>query len=67
MSEFVAASADPSALAFPHTNPIGRMIGALRAIFVSSSTDARPARRHYPPLLTDAEEHSAMAREMYRL
>ncbi|MGW4340306.1 hypothetical protein ACWEK5_47200 [Rhodococcus koreensis] len=67
MSDFVAAPADPPAAALPHTNPTARMIGAVRAVFVSSSKDARPARRSYPPLRTDADEQAAMAREMYRL
>ena len=44
-----------------------RAIGAsLRAAFVTSSNEARPKRRHYPPR-NDFLEDSSMAREMLRL
>src|SRR4030088_2419228 len=44
-----------------------RVIGAtLRAVFVASTEDTRPKRRHYPSR-NDYLEDSRMAREMLRL
>ena len=39
---------------------------ALRGMFLTSTADARPARRHYPSRL-EFLEHAAMSREMDRL
>ena len=39
---------------------------AVRGVFATSSADARPERRHYPPRATYLE-YSRMAREMHRL
>lgn len=67
MSSFAATHAHRPIVVFPHLHPTRRMLGALRALVATSSSDARPAPRHYPPLRSDADERCAMAREMYRL
>jgi hypothetical protein len=60
---FSTAAAVPS----PRTKPARRVIAALRAMFLSSTEDARPAPRHYPPRRDAFLEEAAMAREMRRL
>ena len=56
-----------AAVSLPRTKPSRRVITALRAMFLSSSEDARPAPRHYPPRRDAFLEQAAMAREMRRL
>jgi hypothetical protein len=56
-----------AAVAMPRTKPTRRVVAALRAMFLSSSEDARPERRHIPPRRDNFLEQAAMAREMYRL
>jgi hypothetical protein len=56
-----------AAVPLPRTKPTRRLIAALRATFLSSSRDTRPARRRYSPRRDSFLEDAAMAREMYRL
>ena len=56
-----------AAVALPRTKPSHKLIAALRAMFLSSSEDAPPARRHYPPRRDAFLEEAAMKREMHRL
>lgn len=56
-----------AAVPLPRTKPPRRVIAALRAMFLSSSGDARPAPRHYPPRRDAFLEDAALAREMRRL
>jgi hypothetical protein len=56
-----------AAVSLPRTKPTRRVIATLRAMFRSSSEDARPIPRHYPPRREAFLEEAAMAREMYRL
>jgi hypothetical protein len=56
-----------AAVPLPRTKPIRRVIAALRAMFLSSPADARPAPRPYPPRRDAFLEQAAMAREMHRL
>jgi hypothetical protein len=56
-----------AAVSLPRAKPTRRAISALRAMFLSSSEDARPAPRHYPPRRDAFLEQAAMAREMHRL
>jgi len=51
----------------PRAKPSHKLIAALRAMFLSSSEDAPPARRHYPLRREAFFEEAAMAREMHRL
>jgi hypothetical protein len=56
-----------AAVPLPRTKPTRGVIAALRAMFVSSSTDVPSAPRHYPPRRDAFLEDAAMAREMRRL
>jgi hypothetical protein len=56
-----------AAVPLPRTKRTGRVIAALRAMFLSSPADARPARRSYPPRRDPFLEQAAMSREMHRL
>ena len=48
------------------TGTVRAIAASLRAAIVTSSNDARPKPRHYPPR-NDYLEDSRMAREMFRL
>jgi len=48
------------------TGAVRAIAASVRAAFVTSSDEARPKRRHYPPR-SDYLEDSRMAREMFRL
>jgi hypothetical protein len=48
------------------TETVRAIAASLRAAIVTSSNDARPKPRHYPPR-NDYLEDSRMAREMFRL
>ena len=63
----VAFSTAAAAVPLPRTKPTRRVIAALREMFLSSSGDARPAPRHYPPRRDAFLEQAAMEREMRRL
>ncbi len=67
ITEQQVAFSTAAAVPLPRTKPAGRMIAALRAMFLSSSEDARPAPRHYPPRRDAFLEEAAMVREMRRL
>jgi hypothetical protein len=67
ITEQAVAFSTAAAVALPRTKPTRRVIAALRAMFLSSSGDARPARRHYPPRRDAFLEEAAMEREMHRL
>lgn len=56
-----------AAVPLPRTKPTRRVIAALRAMFLSSSGEAQPERRHYPPRRDSFLEQAATARETYRL
>ena len=72
ITEQQVAFGTAAAVPLPRTKPARRVIAALRAMFLSSSEDAQPARgddrrRHYPPRREEFLEHAAMEREMHRL
>jgi hypothetical protein len=67
ITEQAVAFSTAAAVALPRTKPTRRVIAALRAMFLSSSEDARPARHHYPPRRDAFLEEAAMEREMHRL
>lgn len=68
ISEQQVVFSTAAAVPMPCAKPARRqVIAALRAIFLSSSKDARPAPRHYPPRRDAFLEESAMLREMRRL
>jgi hypothetical protein len=67
ITEQEVAFSTAAAVQLPRTKPTGSVIAALRAMFLSSSGDARPAPRHYPPRRDAFLEQAAMAREMRRL
>ena len=67
ITEQAVAFSTAAAVGLPRTKPTRRVIAALRAMFLSSSGDARPARRHYPPRRDAFLEQAAMTREMHRL
>jgi|SRR5215212_7865382 len=67
ITEQEVAFSTAAAVPLPRTKSTRRVMAALRAIFVSSSRDARPSRRHYPSRRDPFLEHAAMAREMHRL
>jgi hypothetical protein len=67
ITEQAVAFSTAAAVPLPRTKPTRRVIGALRAMFLSSSEDARPVPRHYPPRRDEFLEQAAMAREMRRL
>jgi hypothetical protein len=56
-----------AAVPLPLTKPHRGAFAALRAMFRSSSSDAQPVPRHYPPLRDEFLESAAMEREMHRL
>jgi hypothetical protein len=61
-----AAVALPPAKTRRWTEAVRAITASVRAAFVTSSDEARPKRRHYPPR-SDYLEDSRMAREMFRL
>jgi hypothetical protein len=63
----VAFSTAAAALPLPRTKPTRRVIAALREMFLSSSGDARPAPRYYPPRRDAILEQATVEREMHRL
>jgi hypothetical protein len=67
ITEQEVAFSTAAAVPLPRTKPTRRVIAALRAMFLSSSEDARPEPRHYPPRRDAFLEQAAMAREMHRL
>jgi hypothetical protein len=68
ITEQEVAFSTAAAVPLPRTKPAARgVIAALRAMFLSSSEDARPAPRHYPPRRDAFLEQAAMVREMRRL
>jgi hypothetical protein len=67
ITEQEVALSTAAAVPLPRTKPTRGVIDALRAMFLSSSEDVRPARRHYPPRRDAFLEQAAMAREMHRL
>jgi hypothetical protein len=67
ITEQAVAFSTAAAVPLPHTKPTRRVIAALRARFLSSSDDAQPKPRHYPPRRDAFLEQAAMAREMRRL
>jgi hypothetical protein len=67
ITEQQVAFSTAAAVQLPHTKPRRSVIAILRAMFRSSSEDAPPAPRHYPPRRDEFLEEAAMAREMYRL
>jgi hypothetical protein len=67
ITEQQVAFSTAAAVPLPRTKPTRRVIAALRAMFLSSPGDARPAPRHYPPRRDAFLEQAAMAREMRRL
>ena len=67
ITEQAVAFSTAAAVALPRTKPTRRVIAALRGMFLSSSEDARPARRHYPPRRDAFLEQAAITREIQRL
>jgi len=67
ITEQQVAFSTAAAVPLPRTKPARRVIAALRGMFLSSSEEARPAPRHYPPRRDEFLEDAAMAREMRRL
>jgi hypothetical protein len=67
ITEQEVAFSTAAAIPLPRTKPTRGVIAAVRAKFRSSSVDAPPAPRHYPPRRDEFLEDAAMAREMYRL
>ena len=67
ITEQEVAFSTAAALLLPRTKPNRGAFAALRAKLWSSSQDAAPAPRHYPPRRDEFLEEAAMAREMYRL
>jgi hypothetical protein len=67
ITQQAVAFSTAAAVSLPRTKPTPRVIAALRAMFLSSSEDPRPAPRHYPPRRDVFLEEAAMPREMHRL
>jgi hypothetical protein len=67
ITEQALAFSTAAAVSLPRTKPTHRVIAAVRAMFLSSSKEARPVPRHYPPLRDEFLENAAMRREMRRL
>ena len=67
ITEQAVAFSTAAAVSLPRTKPTRSVIAALRGMFVSSSADAEPAPRHYPPRRDAILDQAAMAREMRRL
>jgi hypothetical protein len=55
------------AVPLPRPRPLWRFAEAVRGLFVTSTVEARPKRRHYPPRRDGFLEQAAMSREMHRL
>jgi hypothetical protein len=66
ITEQAVAFSTAAAVPLPRTKPTRGVIAALRAMFLSASEDAYPARRHHPPR-REALVEEALEREMYRL
>jgi len=67
ITEQAVAFSTAAVVRLPRAKPSHKLIAALRAMFLSSSEDAPPARRHYPLRREAFFEEAAMAREMHRL
>jgi len=67
ISEQQVAFSTAAAVPLPRTKPHRGVFAALRAMFLSSTKEARPEPRHYPPRRDEFLEEAAMAREMRRL
>ena len=67
ITEQEVAFSTAAAVPLPRTKPTRGVIAALRAMFLSSRADTRPAPRHYPPRRDAFLEQAAMVREMRRL
>jgi len=68
ITEQVVAFSTAAAVPLPRrTRPTSGVIAALRAMYLSSPADPRPARRHHPPRCDAFLEDAAMEREMHRL
>ena len=67
ITEQAVAFSTAAAVSLPRTKPTRSVIAALRGMFLSSSADAQPAPRHYPPRRDAFLDQAAMAREMRRL
>ena len=55
-----------AAVPLPRKTVGSRLMDAFRSVFLNTTADARPARRHYPPRYGFLED-TRMAREMDRL
>jgi hypothetical protein len=67
ITEQEVAFSTAAAVPMPLTKPRRGAFAALRAMFRSSSSDAQPSPRHYPPRRDEFLESAAMEREMHRL
>ena len=67
ITEQAVAFSTAAAVSLSRTKPTRSVIAALRGMFVSSSADAEPAPRHYPPRRDAILDQAARAREMRRL
>ncbi len=67
ITEQQVAFSTAAAVPLPRTKPARGLIAAVRAMFLSSSEDARPTPRHYPPRRDAFLEDAAMERETHRL
>jgi hypothetical protein len=67
ITEGEVAFSTAAAVPLWRTKPTHRVIAALRAMFLKSSVDERPAPRHYPLRRDAFLEQAAMKREMHRL
>ena len=67
ITEQQVAFSTAAAAAIPLTTHRRGFFVALRAMFLSSSTDAQPVPHRYPPRRDEFLESAAMKREMYRL
>ena len=67
ITEQEVAFSTAAAVSLPRAKPTRGVIVALRRMFLSSSADARPVPRHYPPRRDAFLEEAAMKREMHRL
>jgi hypothetical protein len=67
ITEQQLAFSTAAAVPLPRTKPNHGVFATLRAMFHSSSEDARPVPRHYPPRREEFLEEAAMLREMRRL
>jgi hypothetical protein len=67
ITEQALAFSTAAAVSLPRAKPRRKLMAVVRAMFLSSSEDAPPAQRHYPPRRDAFLEQAAMSREMYRL